>query len=166
MRKMMPLKVRRYANNIVKNEQQTHLISRQPGVLARMFEALQNNRNSPPYKSNLFSLAGSKKILSGSTKVFPSVISPQSGVTRYNDNEYKDLKVRVTVSASGKCAICCRGCHWLTDSCRFRCPASLQSLPLVACNTRAISKGCWVTPTLCCPRRMRLKWRTSSNRQR
>merc|ERR1712226_536369 len=62
------------------------------GVLARMFEALQHNRNSPPHKSNLFSLAGSKKILSGSTEVFPGIVSPRSGVTRYNEKEYKDLK--------------------------------------------------------------------------
>jgi len=66
------------------------------GVLARMFDALQQNQNSPPYKSNLFSLAGSKKILSGSSQVFPDIVSPNGGITRYNEEEYEGLKGDIT----------------------------------------------------------------------
>jgi len=94
MKKKKKLPPGLFAHNLMQKNAQT--VNAQnaaaQGVLARMSEALQNNRNSPPYKSNLFSLAGSKKILSGSAKVFPSIISPRNGVTRYNDEEYKDLK--------------------------------------------------------------------------
>jgi len=85
-----------FAHNLMQKNAQT--VNAQnaaaQGVLARMFEALQ--RNSPPYKSNLFSLAGSKKILSGAKEVFPSIVSPNGGVTRYNEKEYEDLKGDIT----------------------------------------------------------------------
>ena len=103
MPKTVPLKVREALTHSLTHSLQTHSIQthnrlttcdlRQPGVLARMFDALQQNQNSPPYKSNLFSLAGSKKILSGSSQVFPDIVSPNGGVTRYNEEEYEDLKV-------------------------------------------------------------------------
>ena len=63
------------------------------GILARMFDALRRSQTSPPHKSNLFSLAGSKKILSGSTEILPSIVSPTRGVTRFNEKEYKELQV-------------------------------------------------------------------------
>lgn len=64
------------------------------GVLARMFDALRQSQNSPPHKSNLFSLAGSKKILSGSKDVLPSIVSPNSGISRIKKDNYKELKVQ------------------------------------------------------------------------
>merc|ERR1711971_42526 len=87
-----------FAHNLMQNNAQT--VNAQSGaaqgVLARMFDALQHSQNSAPYKSNLFSLAGSKKILSGSRQVFPGIVSPKGGITRCNEKEYEDLKGDIT----------------------------------------------------------------------
>ena len=58
-----------------------------------MFDALRRSQSSPPHKSNLFSLAGSKKILSGSKEVIPSIVSPRGGIARINSKDLKVLKV-------------------------------------------------------------------------
>ena len=63
------------------------------GILARMFDALRRSQKSPPHKSNLFSLAGSKKILSGSKEVLPGIVSPTKGISRLTSAEYKELQV-------------------------------------------------------------------------
>ena len=89
-----PLKVSAAHESIDAYNCHTH--THYQGVLARMFDALRRSQNSPPHKSNLFSLAGSKKILSGSTDVLPSIVSPNSGISRFTKSEYKELKVGST----------------------------------------------------------------------
>ena len=63
------------------------------GVLARAMDALRSGQQTPPYKSNLFSITGSKKILSGSKDVTPNIVDPVRGITRFSTKEYPDLKV-------------------------------------------------------------------------
>ena len=70
-----------------------HCYLHHQGVLARMFDALRRSQTSPPHKSNLFSIAGSKKILSGSKEVLPSIVSPTKGISRLTSAEYKELQV-------------------------------------------------------------------------
>ena len=68
-----------------------------PGVLARVVDALQQSQDSPPYKSNLFSIAGSQKILSGSKDVTPNIVSAKKGVPRFDAKEYEILKVYLAI---------------------------------------------------------------------
>ena len=64
------------------------------GILARVLDALKSSQESPPFKSNLFSLVGNKRILSGS-QVAPNIVSPTRGISRFSLEDYPKLEVHL-----------------------------------------------------------------------
>ena len=62
------------------------------GMLARAMDALKSSQDSPPYKSNLFSIFGSTKVVSGSQQVPPNIVSAKDGIARFSEKEYPKLQ--------------------------------------------------------------------------
>ena len=55
-------------------------------------DALKNSQDSPPYKSNLFSITGSARTVTGSINVAPNIVSPKDGIERFSETELPKLQ--------------------------------------------------------------------------